>query len=339
VAAYVAPPPNVSGASSSADSAQTDTNTPAASSAAPLPSGSAVLSDDTVAALVAQQAAETASPDSAAAPATDDASSADHVQIPATVLANMKAFETTSPTAYTDQIAQYADTINDAKASDQDRLNAWTTLSGLLTDGKVYKAGNLDDFQKALDATQTSGYAKSLLQMQDQFHARNVMAVDTAKARGQAGTQGMMDALDSYSDADQQKLFVLMGMNQTYSDLATMKADYQNISDIYAKTGQLTKATLQLPAAAGGQAKAAAVSPQAAASPAEPDGAPASSADTGTAVALKTLQTISDQLAAAKKGDDDGSILSLFDRKPTAADGDASSTADDASKPKADAAA
>ena len=447
---YVAPPAAVPSLPSG-DSAAAASS----SAAAPLPAGSAPLSDGTVAALVAQQASDASSSASSSASTSSSASAstADHAQIPQAVLDNMKAFQTTSATAYTDQINQYASTINDAKASDQDRLNAWTALTGMLTSGTVYQAGNVADLQTAMDATQTSGYAKSLIQLENHFASVNTTAVSVAKAKGEAGAQGMVDALNSFSDADQQKIFVLMGLNQTYSDVATLKADDQNIADIYAKTGQLTKATMQLgqPGSGSGAKPAATAAGSSPASQGQWDygalnqavaavndtsgktsrsdqlaayqllsnyantgqdvgdtrkaivnsflqspvtaqvqatlnkfsasasldhgtsfaeatqkrlsafnslssdeqamlyagqgstsyasqaqfaasfqdqAAAASSADPGGAQALKTLQSISDQMAAARKGDDNTSIASLFDSKPATGKGAAGPAGD-----------
>jgi hypothetical protein len=226
-----------------------------------------------------------------ATPATSDG--AEHVQLPASMLAAIKPFETTSPTAYSDQIGQYATTINDANASDQDRLDAWTSLTGMLTSGTIAKAGNVADLQTAVDATQVSGYAKSLLQLEDQFHSVNVRYADRDRNNGQAGAQGTVDALNSFSDSDQQKLFVLMGLNQTYSDVATMKADYQNVSDIYASTGQLTKATMQLSAKSTdgtSSAPSAAAAPQE--SPITASGAETASAAAGSATASDVALTL-----------------------------------------------
>lgn len=237
----------------------------------------------------------------------------------------MKAFETTSPTAYTDRVNQYAGTINDAKASDQDRLNAWTTLSGMLSSGTIYKAGNVADLQTALDATQTSGYAQSLMQLQNQFHAANVSNADADRAKGVYGPQPLLDTLNSYSQADQQKIFVLMGLNQSYSDLDSMKADYQQVADIYASTGVLTKGTRQIaanPPSAASSADPAIAAPSQVATPASQPAATSTSAtDQGVAVALKTMQSISDQMAAARKGATDGGILSLFKGASSQADG------------------
>lgn len=252
VAAYVAPAAIV--ASSSDTDAATPSHPSSVATAAPPAPSQPNLAPGTVAALVAQQASDSNSGPATSTAASDasDASSSgagsadNHVQIPPAVLDNMKAFQTTSPTAYTAQIQQYAATINDSKASDGDRFNAWTTLTGMLTSGTVYQAGNVADLQTALDATQTSGYAKGVMQLENQFHTTNVIDVDVARGKGQAAVQGMVDALNSYSDADQQKIFVLMGLNQQYSDVATLKADDQNIANIYASTGQLTKATMQL---------------------------------------------------------------------------------------------
>ncbi|MEI9891490.1 MAG: hypothetical protein WDN45_14100 [Caulobacteraceae bacterium] len=263
----------VSPASSEPDAPDAETSTqttPASPSASTPPGGAPVLSDDAMAALVAQQAADGSS---SAAPAPDP----DQVQIPPAVLANMKAFQTTAPTAYTDQISQLAATINDAKAADQDRLNAWTTLNGLLYSGTIYKAGNLADFQTALNAVQTSGHAKSLMQMQDQFHTANVINADAGRAKGVYGPQPLLDTLNSYSPADQQKLFILMGLNQSYSDLASMKSAYQQVADTYA--------------ASAAQAKTD-----------DPSASSAPAVDENTALALKTLQAVNDQIAAARKG-------------------------------------
>lgn len=218
-----------------------DTTTPAAD--VPAPAVSVTLSGEAAQALAADAS-------SAAPPPTDPK----QVQIPASVLANMKAFETTSPTAYTDQIGQYASTINDAKASDADRLNAWTSLSGMLTSGTVYKAGNVADLQTALNATQTSAYAKGLMQLQNEFHTANVINADSARSQGNYGPQPLLDTLNSYSASDQQKIFVLMGLNQSYSDLDSMKSSYQQVADTYASNGQLTKLAQPTPAALGASA-------------------------------------------------------------------------------------
>jgi hypothetical protein len=213
----------------------------------------------------------------------------------------MKDFETTSPTAYTDQIGQYVNTINDAKASDPDKLSAWATLSGMLSSGAIYKAGNVADLQAALNATQTSGYARSLMQLQNQFHSANVSNADNDRAKGVFGPQPLLDTLNSYSAADQQKLFVLMGLNQSYSDLSNMKADYQQVADIYASTGVLTKATRQM----AGNTSSALQSAGAAA-------AFLPAADQPAAIALKTMQSVSDRVAAELKGATADGIVSLF---------------------------
>jgi hypothetical protein len=267
--ATAAPAPTpASSASSSASIAAPDPS--AESPPTPAAAVSVTLSDGALQALAATPGA--------AVPAA-------HVQIPPAVLANMAAFETTSPTAYTGQVNQYVDTINDAKASDQDRLDAWTALGRMLTSGTIYQAGNVADLQTALDAEQTSPYAQSLMQLQDQFNTTQVNNLAAARAKGGSGAQSLLDSINSYSAADQQKIFVLFGLNLNYSDLNTMKADYQQVADTYAVTGQLTKATMQLPASS--VAAASASDATATASTALPT---AASIASGSDVALTLLQ-------------------------------------------------
>ena len=175
------------------------------------------------------------------------------VQIPPAVLSNMSAFATTAPTSYTDQVNQLSSVLaDDSKASDDDKLQAWQTLSGLLTSGSVYRAGNVTDLQNALDATESTSFAKSLIDVANRYQDKSL-----PQARANAGkpdfnpAQAQLDVFASFSAGDQKKLFVALGLGQTYTDLGAFKADYakraaDTASQIAAANGQAGTDTVSL---------------------------------------------------------------------------------------------
>jgi hypothetical protein len=299
-ATYVAP---IAAVSDPTETLSQDSPPPAGaattSAAASVPA-SPTLSAGMVAALLAQQSADQATAATAAANAPGPAT---QVTIPQAVLDNMQAFATTSPTPYTDQIGADAATLADSsKASDTDKAQAWVSLTKLLSTGAVYKAGNVSDLQAALDATETTAYAKHAEAVSDQMNAmewRMATPSITAGTATNAG-QNQLTALNQFSPADQQILLATMsggGFGGSYASVGAWKAALQQQSAAYDAQG--STGSTQSTDAGGATAGS---------SPASTSAAAASTADIGTQIALKTLTKIAQDI---RDGSDAG-VLSLF---------------------------
>jgi len=124
-------------------------------------------------------------------------------------------------TIYSDRVTNAVATLaSGSGASLDDQIKAYVNLQDLITNGaKLYKAGNQDDLNSALNAYHNSDLSKKMNQVGAQYQkiAMSGSALDNPP-------QHNLDAINQFSSDDQELLFVSLMGNANYDSAADWKA-------------------------------------------------------------------------------------------------------------------
>ena len=124
-------------------------------------------------------------------------------------------------TIYSDRVANAVATLaSGSGASLDDQIKAYVNLQDLITNGaKLYKAGNQDDLNSALNAYHNSDLSKKMNQVGAQYQkiAMSGSGLDNPP-------QYFLDTLNKFSSDDQKLLFVSLMGNANYDSVADWKA-------------------------------------------------------------------------------------------------------------------
>ena len=124
-------------------------------------------------------------------------------------------------TIYSDRVANAVATLaSGSGASLDDQIKAYVNLQDLITNGaKLYKAGNQDDLNSALDAYHNSDLSKKMNQVSAQYQR-----IGMAGSGLDNPPQYFLDTLNKFSSDDQKLLFVSLMGNANYDSVADWKA-------------------------------------------------------------------------------------------------------------------